>query len=146
MNLLNHLWYGLTSLVPCDKHLATDQRDLDMVNPDLVSTIQRNSITTPDILRVELGNVDVLYDSIANTIHEMQPLITNHASTANTHGRLIRGNIDTLKSRLVVSACRSWVASAPGGRIQVDRILTGTATLVGRRDAAFADGAFTLVV
>lgn len=71
---------------------------------------------------------------------------TNHASTANTHDRLIRGNIDSLESRLVVSASRSWVASAPGGRVQVDRILTGTATLVGRRDAAFADGALALVV
>lgn len=146
MNLLRDSWYVLTSLVPSDKHLATDQRDLDMVSPNLVGTIQRNSITTPDILRVELGNMDVLYDNIANTIHETQPLTTNHASTANAHDRLIRGNIDTLESRLVVSASRSGIASAPGGRVQVDRILTGTATLVGRGDAAFAVGAFTLAV
>lgn len=41
---------------------------LDVVNPHLVTAIQGDRITAPNVLRVELGNVDVLNDDIAGAI------------------------------------------------------------------------------
>ena len=67
----------LTRVVSRDEHLATDQRDLDVVNPDLVGAIQGHSITTPDVLWVELCDVDVLDDDC------VPKSVTSHLLTAN---------------------------------------------------------------
>lgn len=54
-----------------------------MVDPDLVSAVQSDSITTPDILRVQFGDVNVLNDDIADAVGQTQPLAPDDTSTAN---------------------------------------------------------------
>lgn len=131
----------LTSLITRDEHLTTNEVDLDVINPDVVGTIESNGITTPDELRVQLGDVNVLNDNIANT-GQAETLTTNDTITANTDNRLVRRNIDTLNASLVVSTSGSWVAATPVGVI--DGILASAAAGVGFRDTALAVGALAL--
>lgn len=50
---------------------------LDVINPDKISTIQGDSITTPDVLRVKVRDVNVLNDNIAGTADNLQALSFN---------------------------------------------------------------------
>lgn len=50
---------------------------LDVINPDEVSTVQGDGITTPDVLRVQICNMDVLDDNIAGTTDNLQALSLN---------------------------------------------------------------------
>jgi hypothetical protein len=60
-----------------DKHLATDFRDLDVINPDQVGARNSNGITSPNILGVELGDVDVPGESV----NEMRGLVVRYQPT-----------------------------------------------------------------
>lgn len=133
-----------TRLVACHEHLTTDQRDLDVVNPDLVSTIQRDGVATPDVFRVDIGDVDVLDDHVARTARQTKTLPADDTSAAHTNNGLVRADIHAFGSRLVIGASDIGRAAAPakGG---LNGILTGAATGVGAGDAAGAvgTGAFT---
>lgn len=107
-----------------------------MVNPDFIRTVQTNSITTPDKLRVQLGDMNVLDDNVANTVLHLQSLATDDTSTANTNDRLVRGNSDALETSLVVVASGGRVRATPV-RV-VNGILAGAAASVGLGDAALA--------
>lgn len=128
----------LTRVVSRDEHLAADQRDLDVVNPDLVGAIQGDSITTPDVLRVELRNVNVLDDDILNTAGQTQTLAAKDTSATNTDDGLVRSNCQALETGVVVSASRRRVVAAPVRTVSLDGILAGAATAVGVRDATVA--------
>lgn len=131
----------LTSLITRDEHLTTNEVDLDVINPDVVGTIESNGITTPDELRVQLSDVNVLNDNIANT-GQTETLTTNNTLTANTDNRLVRPNINTLNASLVVRTSGSRVAATPVGVI--DGILASAAAGVGLGDTALAVGALAL--
>ena len=128
----------LTRVVSRDEHLAADQRDLDVVNPDLVGAIQGDSITTPDVLRVELRNVNVLDDDILHAAGQTQTLAAKDTSTTNTDDGLVRSNRQALETGFVVGASGRWVVTAPVGTASLDGILAGAATAVGVWDAAVA--------
>ena len=40
---------------------------LDSVNPNLVASVQSNSIATPYVLRVQLSDVDILHNDVLST-------------------------------------------------------------------------------
>lgn len=128
----------LTRVVSRDEHLATDQRDLDVVNPDLVGAIQGDSITTPDVLWVELCDVDVLDDDVLGTAGQTQALAAKDTSATNTNDGLVRSNSQALETSIVIGASGCWVVAAPVGAVSLDGILAGAATAVGIRDAALA--------
>lgn len=64
--------------------LATDERRLDVVDPDHISPIDSDTISSPNILGVNFGDVNVLDDDVLHSV--------GHAKTA----------IPTL-------ACQSWI-------------------------------------
>lgn len=82
-----------------------------MINPDLVGAIERNSITTPDILGVEVGNVDVLDDDVLDTTTHSQTLALDTSLVTHTENGLIRGNINRSPSSLVPRLTRSRLAT-----------------------------------
>lgn len=51
-----------------DEHLTTDQGELAVVDPDQVGSSKSESITTPDVLRVKLSDVNILDDNVLSTI------------------------------------------------------------------------------
>lgn len=127
-----------TSFVASNEELTTDQRDLDMVDPDLVGAVQGNSITAPDELGVQLGDVNVLDNDIANAVAHAQTLATDDTSTANTNDGLVGGHIDTLNRSLVVSAGQAGIITTPVRRVQINGVLTRAAAGVGLGLAAVA--------
>ncbi|KAJ6116075.1 hypothetical protein N7523_006492 [Penicillium sp. IBT 18751x] len=109
-----------------------------MINPNLVSAVQDDSIASPNALRIEFSDMDVLDHDIADTVDHTQTLATNDFSTASADNRLVGGHFDALNSRLVVGTGRGRIITAPAGRIQVDSILVRAAAGVGIGNAALA--------
>ena len=38
---------------------------LVVINPNFVAAVERDSIASPDVLRVQVGDVKILYDDVA---------------------------------------------------------------------------------
>lgn len=113
-----------------------------MVDPNLIRAIKGDRITTPDVLRVQLSDVNVLNNDIADTILQSQTLAPNDTRAANANDGLVRRHIDALDGSLVVSASGGGITTAPVG--VVDRVLAATTAGVGGGDAALAVGTLAL--
>ena len=116
-----------------------------LTNPDLVRSINGNRISTPDVLRVQLRNVNVLNDDILRAVGNAETLSTDDTLVSNTDERLVRPNRHTGDTRLVVGdldvlGSRAGIAvGAPAG--VVDGILAAVAgALVGGRAASSLRG------
>lgn len=84
-----------------------------MVDPDVAAAIQGNSITTPDILRVELGDVDVLNDYIGHTIRKPEPSASDDTSTAHADDAFVGFNMDGVYSGVIICNSNRRVVTAP---------------------------------
>lgn len=73
-----------------------------MIDPNHVTAIESDGITTPDILRVELGDVNVLDDDVASAVGNVEAFPLDNAFSARSNQSLIRSNDDGIKSRLIV--------------------------------------------
>lgn len=83
----------------------------DVINPDLIGAIERDSITTPDVLGVEVGNVDVLDDDVLGTTTHSQTLALDAGLVTHAENGLVRGNINRSPSSLVPRLTRSRLAT-----------------------------------
>lgn len=83
--------------------LATDEGDLDMVDPNQVSSSERDSIATPNVLRIKLSDVHVLDDNILCTIGDPQPLSTDDAGFSNANNGLVRLDVYVACAGFIVS-------------------------------------------
>lgn len=85
-----------------DKVLAADAGGLDVVDPDHVSAGDGDSITTPDVLRVDLGEVDVLDDDVLDTVGHVDTLALDDTGGALADKRLVGLDLDGVPASLVV--------------------------------------------
>lgn len=85
-----------------DKMLSADERGGDVVDPDKIGVIDGEGITTPDGVRVEVGNVDVLDDDVLGAAHDTETLAFDEALATNTDEGLVGSNGDTENTSLVV--------------------------------------------
>jgi hypothetical protein len=83
---------------------------LDVVDPDHVRAGKSNGIAAPDVLRVELGDVNVLDDYVFDAVGEPDTLALDHTFRARADDCLVRGDHDRVETSLIVSDGR-------GGRI-----------------------------
>lgn len=115
------------SSVSSDEHLATDQGDLAVVDPYEVRAVNSDGITTPDVLRVELRDVDVLDDDVLGAVGNSETLSAKDTLGANADNALVGAYSETADTSLVVShrdaldASASISVRAPTG--MVDSIL-----------------------
>lgn len=79
-----------------------DSSYLDVVDPDHVSVIQGDGITTPDVVRVEVGDVDVLDDDVLCARDNSQTLALDNTSAAAADQRLVGLDSDAQKTGIVV--------------------------------------------
>jgi hypothetical protein len=90
-----------------------------VVNPDEVAAGEGDCVTAPDVLRVQLSNVDIpntvstvqylwgllsniLDDDVLGAVCNPQTFASDDSLTANTNDRLIRSNIDGRDTSFVV--------------------------------------------
>jgi hypothetical protein len=57
--------------------LATNQRGSYVVDPDYVGTIYGDGIAAPNVLRVQVGDVDILDDDVAGAADDAEALALN---------------------------------------------------------------------
>ena len=72
-----------------DNVLATDAGGGDVVNPDHVGAVDGDGITTPDVLRVDLGSTDVLDDDVLNAASHTETLALHNTLGALADDRLV---------------------------------------------------------
>jgi len=89
--------------------LAADEGGLDVVDPDEIRAGEGNGITSPDILWVELGNVDVLDDDVLGSICDSETLSTDHCVGSDTNDGLVGAEVDTRYTSLVVCDRDGWL-------------------------------------
>ena len=61
-----------------------DQRNLDVVNPDVGAAVKRNRIAAPDILRVQICDGNVLHDDVLGSSTEAEAFAFDDPRTAHT--------------------------------------------------------------
>ena len=85
-----------------DDELASSKRELVVVDPDPVAVVQGEEISSPDILRVCVGEVDVLNNDIADAAAKAQALAADDACTADTDNTLVAANVDRRRAGVVI--------------------------------------------
>lgn len=91
-----------TSAIAKNDMLTTNQRGGAVVDPDVISAIKSNSVSSPDNVRVKVGNVDVLDDDVLNTVGETKALALDDTLRANTDDTLVRSNHNRVQTRLII--------------------------------------------
>lgn len=84
-----------------DNVLTPNVRGSNMVNPNKIRAVDLDSITTPNVLRVQLGDVDVLNDDVLSTL-DVKTLALDNTIGTDTHDRLIRVDDNGVESSLIV--------------------------------------------
>ena len=82
--------------------LAADLGSGHVVDPDHVGAVESDSVTAPDVLGVELGDLDVLDDDVVGTGNDTETLALNHTGAALTDDGLLGGNSDAKHAGIVV--------------------------------------------
>jgi hypothetical protein len=73
-----------------------------MVDPDHVGVVQGDGVAAPDVLRVEVGDVDVLDDDVLDAADHPDALALDDALVANADEGLVGLDGDTENTGLVV--------------------------------------------
>lgn len=73
-----------------------------MVDPDHVGVVQGDGITSPDVVRVKVGNVDVLDDNVGGSRHDPETLALDDTGRALTDQRLVGLDRNTQETGVVV--------------------------------------------
>lgn len=121
------------SILAEDNVLAADLVGGNVVDPDQVGSGQGNSITTPDVLRVQLGDPNVLDDNVLHAIGHAQTLALNNTGGARAEDGLVRGDLNRSQTGVVVRNRNCWgvglVVGAPV--VLVDGLLASGACSPG---------------
>ena len=100
-------------------------------NPHEICAIKGDSVTTPDVLGIEVSDGNVLNDDVLCSICDAETLPTNNALVANTDDGLVGPQVDRGSSSIVVfdlNACSSSPSIAVGAPVStVDGVLASIA-------------------
>lgn len=73
-----------------------------MVDPDQIGAGESDSVTSPDVLGVELGDVDVLDNDVCGAVRYTQTLAPDHTCGPNADDGLVAADIDARDTGLIV--------------------------------------------
>ena len=104
--------HAIRGVVACDDMLAPDERRLDVVDPDEIRADERDGVAAPDVLRVELGDVDVLYDDVGAAGYA-EAFAADHAGGAFADDGLVVLDVDRGHACGVVGYGDDSLAVAP---------------------------------
>lgn len=76
---------------------------LDMVDPDHVSAGDGDSITTPDVFRVDISEVDILNDNVLDAVGHVDTLALDDTGGALADQGLVGLDLDRVPGSLVIS-------------------------------------------
>lgn len=96
----------------------------DVVDPDQVRSGEGDSITTPDVLVVEVADLDVLDNDILAS--KAQALALDDTLGSDTEDSLVGSNLDGCFRGLVVSDCLGDLACWAGVQQDTLALVSGT--------------------
>lgn len=76
---------------------------LDVIDPDHVSAGDGDSITTPDVFRVDVGEVDILNDNVLDAVGHVDTLALDDTGGALADQGLVGLDLDRVPGSLVIS-------------------------------------------
>lgn len=82
--------------------LAGDEVGGDVINPDHVGAVNGDGITTPDVLRVDLGETDILNNDVLDVASHADTLALDDTLAALSNQRLVGLDSDSEHTSLVV--------------------------------------------
>lgn len=95
--------FGSLKLVSISVRLLSNTNTYsNSVNPDHVGAVERDSITAPDVVRVQLGNLDVLDDNVVGAGNDAETLALDHTAATLTQDGLLGVDSDTKRACIVV--------------------------------------------
>jgi hypothetical protein len=65
------------------------RRRSERTNPNQISSVESYSVAAPDVLRVELGDVNILDDNVLRSVGNAETLATDHTLATDTDDRLV---------------------------------------------------------
>jgi hypothetical protein len=74
-----------------------------MVDPNEISIVEGNGVSTPDILRVDISNRDVLDDDILGTANNPQTLTLDDTGAALADQGLVGVHSDTKNTSIIIA-------------------------------------------
>jgi hypothetical protein len=92
----------VAGIVTKNNVLAADQRRSDVIDPYQIDVVNGDSITTPDVLGVEVRDVNVLDDDVLHTGDKAQALALDDTLAADTNDGLVGLDVDSQRGRLIV--------------------------------------------
>lgn len=84
-----------------------------MVHPNQIRTVESDGVSAPDVLRVELRDVDVLDDDVLGSVGNTETLPANHSGSTDSDERLVRSEVDGRRASIVVSHSDGRSTAAP---------------------------------
>ena len=84
----------------------------NVVDPDQVGVVNGDTVSTPDVLGVDVGDGNVLDDNVSGAANEAQTLTLDHTGRAFTEDGLVRVDGDT-EGTGVVAAETYQLARSP---------------------------------
>jgi len=73
-----------------------------VVDPHHISTVKSDGITAPNVVRVELGDLDVLDDDVVGAGNNTETLALDHTAAALADDGLLGSNSDAENTSVVV--------------------------------------------
>ncbi|RDW78851.1 uncharacterized protein DSM5745_05703 [Aspergillus mulundensis] len=130
--------------------LATGKRELVVVDPDPVAVVEGEEVSSPHVLRVCIGEVDVLDDDVAGAAADAQALAADDAGAADTDDTLVAADVERRLAGVVIGAADpspvvagvdnpglAGAGAASAGRCALAAALAGCRAL-GADEAPFA--------
>lgn len=94
--------HAVGSILAQDNVLAADGVGGDVVDPDQIRSGQSDGITSPNILRVQLRNANVLDDDVLDTVGHAKTLALDYSRCSITKDGLVRGDLDGVEAGIVI--------------------------------------------
>lgn len=91
-----------------------------MVDPDVVSSVESDGVATPDVLGVQISEVDVLNNDIAGTTSQSEALACDGTTVSDTNDTFVTAQVYGRPRSVVVGAIHprvGRVASIPNPKL-----------------------------
>lgn len=94
--------HSVTWVVAKNNVLPANKRRSNMINPNKIRVIKGNGIASPDVLRVEVGDLNVLDNDILGTLCNVKALALDDALASYTDETLVGSHENGVQCSIVI--------------------------------------------
>jgi hypothetical protein len=128
-------------LIPSNKKLPPNERKLHVIDPNQICPGQLDGIAAPNVLRVEIRNVEVLKNDVLRAADDPEAFASDHAFGANAYNGLVRFDVDRLRTSNIIRDFDGGIARAAPVRAVESVLPFGSAGVTVRSTTVLGGGA-----